>query len=212
MDRRLDPAPDRGPGLHARGRGPHRSDVAARHHRSRDGSIPDSAPHRCGARGGGGRTGGSLRFRARLGFAIPEELLVDPGDRTVFALFVATALSISAIPVLAKILMDLDLMRREFGQTLLAAGMIDDITGWTLLGLVTALASAEAHHRRLGGGDDRHGGRLHPGHHHRRTVAGRPRPGPDSGPIPGPGRHPDARGRARIRLGSLVARLSGWSR
>jgi Kef-type K+ transport system membrane component KefB/nucleotide-binding universal stress UspA family protein len=78
-----------------------------------------------------------------LGFALPESLLVDPGQRTVFALFVATALSISAIPVLAKILMDLDLMRREFGQTVLAAGMIDDITGWTLLGLVTALAGAE---------------------------------------------------------------------
>jgi Kef-type K+ transport system membrane component KefB len=79
-----------------------------------------------------------------LGFALPEDLLVDPSDRTVFALFLATALSISAIPVLAKILMDLDLMRREFGQTVLAAGMIDDLTGWTMLGLVTALASAES--------------------------------------------------------------------
>jgi Kef-type K+ transport system membrane component KefB len=79
-----------------------------------------------------------------LGFSLPDELLVDPSDRTIFALFVATALSISAIPVLAKILMDLDLMRREFGQTVLAAGMIDDITGWTMLGLVTALASAHA--------------------------------------------------------------------
>ncbi|HSM44306.1 MAG TPA: cation:proton antiporter, partial [Acidimicrobiia bacterium] len=47
-------------------------------------------------------------------------------------------------PVLAKVLMDLDLMRRDIGQTLLAAGMIDDITGWTLLGIVTALASAAA--------------------------------------------------------------------
>jgi Kef-type K+ transport system membrane component KefB len=79
-----------------------------------------------------------------LGLYLPGHLLVDPSDRTVFALFIATALSISAIPVLAKVLMDLNLMRREFGQTVLAAGMIDDITGWTLLGLVTALASAEA--------------------------------------------------------------------
>ena len=78
-----------------------------------------------------------------LGFALPDDLLADPTARLVFALFVATALSISAIPVLAKVLMDLDLMRREIGQTMLAAGMIDDITGWTLLGLVTALASAE---------------------------------------------------------------------
>jgi Kef-type K+ transport system membrane component KefB len=79
-----------------------------------------------------------------LGFYLPDHLLVDPSDRTVFVLFLATALSISAIPVLARVLMDLDLMRREFGQTVLAAGMIDDITGWTLLGLVTALASAES--------------------------------------------------------------------
>jgi Kef-type K+ transport system membrane component KefB len=62
----------------------------------------------------------------------------------VFALFVATALAISAIPVLAKILMDLDLMRREFGQTVLAAGMLNDLSGWALLGIVTALASAQA--------------------------------------------------------------------
>lgn len=79
-----------------------------------------------------------------LGYLIPSDLLADPSQRTVFALFVATALSISAIPVLAKVLIDLDLMRRNIGQTLLAAGMIDDITGWTLLGLVTALASANA--------------------------------------------------------------------
>ena len=79
-----------------------------------------------------------------LGSLMPAEFLVDPAQRTVFTLFLATALAISAIPVLAKVLMDLDLMRREFGQTLLAAGMVDDITGWTLLGLVIALAGADA--------------------------------------------------------------------
>jgi Kef-type K+ transport system membrane component KefB len=77
-----------------------------------------------------------------LGYLMPDDLLANPSQRTVFVLFLATALSISAIPVLAKVLMDLDLMRRDIGQTLLAAGMIDDITGWTLLGVVTALASA----------------------------------------------------------------------
>jgi Kef-type K+ transport system membrane component KefB len=77
-----------------------------------------------------------------LGYLIPEDLMADQSQRTVFVLFIATALSISAIPVLAKVLIDLDLMRRDIGQTLLASGMIDDITGWTLLGLVTALANA----------------------------------------------------------------------
>ncbi len=78
-----------------------------------------------------------------LGMYLPDDLLGDPSRRTVFALFLATSLAISAIPVLAKVLMDLGLMRREFGQTTLAAGMINDIAGWTMLGLVTALASAQ---------------------------------------------------------------------
>jgi Kef-type K+ transport system membrane component KefB len=88
----------------------------------------------------------SVTFAAglALGFWIPDDLLADPSQRTVFALFVATAMSIAAIPVLAKVLLDLGLMRRDLGQTMLASAMIDDITGWTLLGLVTALASAEA--------------------------------------------------------------------
>lgn len=77
-----------------------------------------------------------------LGNWLPDDLLVDPSQRTLFALFVATALSIAAIPVLAKVLMELDVMRREIGQTMLATAMIDDITGWSLLGLVTALAAA----------------------------------------------------------------------
>jgi Kef-type K+ transport system membrane component KefB len=79
-----------------------------------------------------------------LGLLIPSDLLGDPERRIVFGLFLATALSISAIPVLAKVLMDLGLMRQQIGQTMLAAGIINDITGWTLLGLVTALASAES--------------------------------------------------------------------
>ncbi|MFP5333385.1 MAG: cation:proton antiporter [Acidimicrobiia bacterium] len=88
----------------------------------------------------------SVTFAAglALGYLIPDDLLADPSQRTVFALFVATAMSIAAIPVLAKVLMDLGMMRRDLGQTMLASAMIDDITGWTLLGLVTALASADA--------------------------------------------------------------------
>jgi Kef-type K+ transport system membrane component KefB len=77
-----------------------------------------------------------------VGALIPVDLLADAGQRPVFSLFLAVALALSAIPVLAKILADLGLMRHEFGQTALAAGMIDDILGWTLLGIVTSLAGA----------------------------------------------------------------------
>jgi len=39
-------------------------------------------------------------------------------------------MSISAVPVIAKVLMDLKLIRRDIGQITLAAGMTDDTIGW----------------------------------------------------------------------------------
>jgi len=88
---------------------------------------------------------GGLVVPFGLGFAaawlVPEPLLGTEG-RLVFSLFLAVALALSAIPVLAKILSDLGLLRREFGQTALAAGMIDDICGWGLLGMVISLAAS----------------------------------------------------------------------
>lgn len=93
---------------------------------------------------GVGLTGLVVPFLAGLAvsFAFPDQLLVDPERRRVFALFLATALALSAIPVLAKVLTDMKLIRTPFGQSTLAAGMIDDILGWTLLGIVTSLAAA----------------------------------------------------------------------
>ena len=91
-----------------------------------------------------GLAGLAVPFIAGLGvsFAFPDDLLVNPERRRVFALFLAVALALSAIPVLAKVLADMGLLRTPFGQSTLAAGMIDDILGWTLLGIVTSLAAA----------------------------------------------------------------------
>lgn len=75
-----------------------------------------------------------------LGLYLPDALLAAPDERLVFALFVAAALSISAIPVIAKVLIDLNLMRRDIGQTIIAAGMVDDTTAWILLSVIIGLA------------------------------------------------------------------------
>lgn len=76
-----------------------------------------------------------------LGLYLPETLLAAPEKRVVFALFIATAMSISAIPVIAKVLMDMNIMRRDIGQTILASGMTDDTVGWMLLSIVAGLAA-----------------------------------------------------------------------
>lgn len=77
-----------------------------------------------------------------VGFSLPGDFLGGAQDRTVFALFFAAALSISSLPVIAKILGDMGFMRRDFGQLTLAAGMANDVVGWIVLGVVAGLAQA----------------------------------------------------------------------
>lgn len=79
-----------------------------------------------------------------LGLYLPDFLLVKADERLVFALFIAAAMSISAIPVIAKVLIDLNLMRRDIGQTIIAAGMVDDTTAWIVLSIIIGLARGEA--------------------------------------------------------------------
>lgn len=57
-------------------------------------------------------------------------------DTLLLALFVGTALSISALPVIARILMDLSLMKQELGIVVMAAATINDVVGWLLFALV----------------------------------------------------------------------------
>jgi Kef-type K+ transport system membrane component KefB len=77
-----------------------------------------------------------------LGFLLPTTFVAAPDKRLVFALFIGTAMSISAIPVIAKVLMEMKIIRRDIGQVTLAAGMIDDTIGWILLSVVAGLATS----------------------------------------------------------------------
>jgi len=71
---------------------------------------------------------------------VPDSFVGDGTDRVVFAGFFALALSVSALPVVAKILKELGLMRRNFAQITLAAGMTMDAVGWLLLAALTGVA------------------------------------------------------------------------
>src|ERR1700733_11002022 len=76
-----------------------------------------------------------------LGWYLPAEYLAAPNGRLIFSLFMAVAMSISAVPVIAKILIDLDLMRRDLGLLILGAGILDDTIGWLMLSIVAGLAA-----------------------------------------------------------------------
>jgi Kef-type K+ transport system membrane component KefB len=62
---------------------------------------------------------------------------------TVFALFIGVSLSITAFPVLARILTDRGLHKTPMGTLALACAAVDDVTAWCLLALVVAIAHAQ---------------------------------------------------------------------
>ena len=78
-----------------------------------------------------------------LGGALPDSFLVaGEHPRVVFVLFIMLAVSVSSLAVVAKILGDLGLMRRDFGQITVAAGMANDVVGWVMLGIFSGLAAS----------------------------------------------------------------------
>jgi Kef-type K+ transport system membrane component KefB/mannitol/fructose-specific phosphotransferase system IIA component (Ntr-type) len=71
-----------------------------------------------------------------LGLLLPDSDLVDPSRRAIFALLLGIALSISALPVIAKTVLDLGLFKSDVGLLVMAAAMIDAVLGWLALSLI----------------------------------------------------------------------------
>jgi Kef-type K+ transport system membrane component KefB/nucleotide-binding universal stress UspA family protein len=76
-----------------------------------------------------------------LGELLPESLLPDPARRAATSLFLATALSISSVKIVAMVLMEVDFLRRNVGQIILASAILDDTTGWIIIAIISGLAS-----------------------------------------------------------------------
>lgn len=78
------------------------------------------------------------------GWFLPELFGAEPSsDRLVFAMFLGTALSISALPVIIKTLIDLNLFRSDIGMLIVASAILLDLVGWNLFALVLGLAGAD---------------------------------------------------------------------
>jgi Kef-type K+ transport system membrane component KefB len=69
--------------------------------------------------------------------------------RPAFVLFIGTALSITAFPVLARILSDKGLVKTPIGGLALACAALDDVLAWSLLAAVVAIAGASGHPWRV---------------------------------------------------------------
>ncbi|MCW7536902.1 cation:proton antiporter [Aquabacterium sp. A7-Y] len=71
-----------------------------------------------------------------------EQMSGQRPDLLAFRLFFATAMSITAIPILGRIFMELGLSHTRTAALTIGSAAIDDILGWLLLGVVSAIVTS----------------------------------------------------------------------
>ena len=77
-----------------------------------------------------------------LAIALPATLVPPDAPHVPFVLFMGVAMSITAFPVLARILTDRGQTRTALGTAALACAAINDVTAWILLALVVGVTRA----------------------------------------------------------------------
>ena len=77
-----------------------------------------------------------------LGEMLPASLLPKPDARFVTALFLGIALSISSVKIVAMVVGEMNFMRRDIGQIIVASAILEDTIGWVVVAIAFGLASA----------------------------------------------------------------------
>jgi Kef-type K+ transport system membrane component KefB len=82
-----------------------------------------------------------------FGFAFPYFFpdffgIADHGSITIFALFMGTAMAITALPVIVRILMDINLFKSRMGLLVVSSAMIDDTVGWLIFSMILGMIGA----------------------------------------------------------------------
>ncbi len=89
-------------------------------------------------------------FPFSIGFVVaylfPYQMGINNFDmRLPFALFIGTALSITALPVVAKALMDLNIFKTEIGLLIITSAMFNDLIGWIIFSIIIGMIGHSTH-------------------------------------------------------------------
>ncbi|HVY23434.1 MAG TPA: cation:proton antiporter [Steroidobacteraceae bacterium] len=79
-----------------------------------------------------------------LAYFLFSEMAAPGATFTTFALFMGISMSITAFPVLARILQERGLSKTALGSTAITCAAVDDVTAWSLLAFVVAIANASS--------------------------------------------------------------------
>ena len=78
-----------------------------------------------------------------IAVALPLYKLLGPDKKFVaFALFMGVSMSITAFPVLARILSERRMINRPLGSLVIACAAVDDVTAWSLIALAITIAAS----------------------------------------------------------------------
>lgn len=75
---------------------------------------------------------------------------VTKEGKLLFALFFGTALSISALPVIARILMDMNIFKTQIGMIIIASAMFNDLVGWLVFSVVLSMSGHSTQDMSIG--------------------------------------------------------------
>lgn len=75
---------------------------------------------------------------------LPASYLVDPDKRIIFSMFMATVMTISAMPVSARVFKDLKLLKTDMGFLTMSALAVNDIIGWVLFSIILGIFLQDA--------------------------------------------------------------------
>ncbi|MFM9838552.1 MAG: cation:proton antiporter [Cyclobacteriaceae bacterium] len=67
----------------------------------------------------------------------------DPSRHVAYALFMGTSMAITALPVIARILMDLNILKSRMGMLVISSAMITDLIGWLIFSVVLGMIGKE---------------------------------------------------------------------
>ena len=79
-----------------------------------------------------------------LGQFLPAEMLPPGASRLVPSLFLGTALSISSIKIVAMVVREMNFMRRNLGQVIVATAIMEDTVGWVIIAITFGIAGADS--------------------------------------------------------------------
>ena len=100
------------------------------------------------------KQGKTAFYTSSLGMAIPfilgfvpfyffsDYFEVATSNQLIFGLFMGTAMSISALPVIARTLMDMNLLKSELGVIIIASAIVNDLFGWIFFSIIIGMISS----------------------------------------------------------------------